>query len=509
MLKLIVNNIFTDIIGDIPDHHWKQIEKSLSFRPEGYVFHPLYNRMIYKNGKRFRLWDGWKRQIWKNKKRTYFPSGLYSIVTDYLKENNIVYSVTDNRIKPVTNFDVSLSSEFIEREYQARVCNDAVEKQRGIIQAATGSGKTFIGAGIIARLKVSPFLFFVTSIDLLCQARSELSRFLVQNGRSISVGQIGGGTVEFGDVNVVTVQTAVRALGKQWDSKTKFDDEDEDDPTPIQKYRTQIVDLLHNAKGAAGDEIQHWKSETCQIVTRSLENCYYIYGLSATPYRDEGDDMMIQACFGKYISRITASELIQTNDPSTGKSYLMKPQIMIVHLRGDKTKFSQWQSVYKDQVVENEYYNNTVANISNAYINQNRLVLVLVTQINHGKHLESLIHGSLFVSGKSSKQNRINALNKLRNKDIKCIISTTIFDEGINVRALDTIVLAGQGKSKVRAMQRIGRILRPCENKPNPVAIDFKLYQPYLRQHADARVKMYSTEPEFIIRHIDPKNIIQ
>jgi superfamily II DNA or RNA helicase len=262
------------------------------------------------------------------------------------------------------------------------------------------------------------------------------------------------------------------------------------------------------ANGILAHNCQHWRADTCQTITRELKNSYFIYGMSATPYRDGGDDMMIQSCFGKYISRITASELIQTIDATTEKPYLMKPQIMVVHLRGDKTKFSQWQSIYKDQVVENEYYNNTVANISNAYINQNRLLLILVTQINHGKLLESLIPGSMFISGKSSKQNRIGALNKLRTKDIKCIISTSLFDEGIDVKPLDTLILAAQGKSKVRAMQRIGRILRPCENKPNPVAVDFKLYQPYLRQHADARVKMYSTEPEFIIRHIDPKNIV-
>jgi len=199
--------------------------------------------------------------------------------------------------------------------------------------------------------------------------------------------------------------------------------------------------------------------------------------------------------------------LINLIDPNTGKPYLMKPHIKMIHLRNPRTQYKQWASIYKDQVVENEFYNNAIANIANAYIEQGRLVLVLVQQINHGKYLESMIPGGHFISGKSPKKKRLESIDRLRNKDIQCIISTTIFDEGIDVKPLDTLLLAGQGKSRVRAMQRIGRVLRPYKDKPDPTVIDFKLYQPYLSDHADERVKMYSTEPEFDIEHIDPKRI--
>ena len=657
MLELRIGNTFTDIVGEISHTQWKDLSDKLSFRPKSFMFSSAYNRWVYdKSGKKVkRVWDGRTRQIWKNTKRCYYPTGLHSLVIEYLKETSSPYKVIDCRAKPIKNIDLKLSEIFTERPYQSVACDKSVARQRGIIQGSTGCGKTIIAAGIIRRLCVSPFLFFVTSIDLLLQAKKALSEFLTMDGKPLKVGQIGGGEIDIQDINVLTIQTAVRAIGEKWDKSTKFDEDDEDDLTPIEKRAEDIKNLLHTAQGCICDECitgdsfvstkegleimsnlskkigkevlsfdghnviwkkitnfynkgtqsilkvflvngmsirctanhlimtktgwvqaseihrndyilyhsgsssspmlentshglcdinyvmvesvekngeeevfdisvedthcffangllvhncQHWKAKTCQIVTRELKNCYYTFATSATPYRDEGDDMLIQACFGKKITEITASELIETIDPTTEKSYLMRPNIKIIHLRGKKTLYKQWQSIYKDQIVDNQYYNGIIANIASSYINAGRLVLILVQQINHGKYLESIIPGSLFVSGKSSKTKRVDSLEKLRRRDIKCLISTIIWDEGIDCRPLDTIILAGGGRSKVRAMQRIGRVLRPFPDKTDPTVIDFMLHQPYLKKHAEERIKMYSTEPMYRIEHIDPDKLV-
>jgi len=217
---------------------------------------------------------------------------------------------------------------------------------------------------------------------------------------------------------------------------------------------------------------------------------------SATPYRDEGDDMMIQACFGKKIAEVTASQLIRDD-------WLIKPSIKMVHIKKQKSVYKQWQSIYQDQITENEYYNGVVSNIANSYVKHGRMVLVLVRQIKHGKLLESMIPDSLFLSGKSSKKDRIEGIRSLRRKEISCIVSSTIFDEGIDIKPLDTVILAGQGRSKTRAMQRIGRILRPFEGKTTATAIDFYVHQKYLKDHAKSREKMYKTEPEYDVEDID------
>ena len=78
-------------------------------------------------------------------------------------------------------------------------------------------------------------------------------------------------------------------------------------------------------------------------------------------------------------------------------------------------------------------------------------------------------------------------------------ISSVIFDEGIDVRPLDTLILAGGGKSSTRALQRIGRILRPCENKSEAIAVDFMDNCKYMQAHSSKRANIYKTEEEFNI----------
>jgi superfamily II DNA or RNA helicase len=190
---------------------------------------------------------------------------------------------------------LDINSEFKARDYQADAINKSCEQQRGLVKCATGGGKTFIASGIIAELGVFPFVFYVTSCDLLKQAKDEIEKFVQLSGSPVSVGMIGGGKCEIKDINVMTVQTAVRALGGKYKA---FDDEDKSkDNTDIEDKRAVLRELIMSARGMICDEVQHWASETCQMISEASVNAHYRYGLSATPHRDLGDDILIDACF--------------------------------------------------------------------------------------------------------------------------------------------------------------------------------------------------------------------
>jgi len=78
-------------------------------------------------------------------------------------------------------------------------------------------------------------------------------------------------------------------------------------------------------------------------------------------------------------------------------------------------------------------------------------------------------------------------------------IASVIFDEGIDCKPLDTLILAGGGKSPTRALQRIGRILRPYPNKREAIAVDFMDNCKYMQSHSSKRASIYETEEEFNI----------
>jgi superfamily II DNA or RNA helicase len=60
---------------------------------------------------------------------------------------------------------------------------------------------------LISKIKTVPFIFFVLSSDLLEQAYDDLSSCL-----NVPIGKIGGGVCDIRDINVMTIQTAIRAL---------------------------------------------------------------------------------------------------------------------------------------------------------------------------------------------------------------------------------------------------------------------------------------------------------
>ena len=506
-LVLRVDHNSTYVEGRMSSEIYDKFKRELGYTPEN-VFWMIKNNSekAGQHEKWKQEWDGnisavcWNKQFCKcyiKKSGLHFQTGLLFKAATFLKDHKVPFRRIDIRSKTEKTDNYSMSAEFELRGYQQDIINKVVgTKQtqgidRGIIKAATGSGKTGIASGIIAGIGVSPTIFYVPSIDLLRQAKDELERFVRYNNLNLKVGMVGGGKKDIQDITVMTIQTAVRALGGVW---VKFDDEDKTkDDTDIADIKEEIRDLIRGSRLMICDEVQHWAAETCQIISDASLSCQYRYGMSATPYRDQGDDILIHGCFGRTIADISASFLIK-------KGYLVKPIIYfnkINNMRG--LRKSSYANVYKQAIIENEYRNNQIVQMANRFINGNRKILILVKQIKHGKILEALLPDSIFVYGGTAKKKRAAHLDKMRKGDPQITIASVIFDEGIDVRPLDTLILAGGGKSPTRALQRIGRILRPYEGKKDAIAVDFMDNCKYMQGHSKKRLNIYKTEEEFEI----------
>ena len=81
-----------------------------------------------------------------------------------------------------------------------------------------------------------------------------------------------------------------------------------------------------------------------------------------------------------------------------------------------------------------------------------------------------------------------------------------IFDEGVDVKPLDGLILAGSGKSQTRALQRVGRVIRPFTDeasgfvKKDAFVVDFHDNMRYMLGHSRKRRNIYETEPQFDVR---------
>tara|TARA_R110000824_G_scaffold8450_2_gene38456 strand:+ start:13643 stop:16327 length:2685 start_codon:yes stop_codon:yes gene_type:complete len=359
---------------------------------------------------------------------------------------------------------------------------------------------------IIGKIKTAPFMFYVLTQDLMDQAHDTLSSSL-----NIPIGKIGAGEFDVQDINVCTIQTAVQCINKNNKafkiSDYQFDDEDEWDKDQIisEDKLEHMTNLLRSVKGLYFDEAHHASAKTVTDVILSSPNAFWRYGGSATPYREDGAEMMIQALFGKKIVDINASYLID-------RDFLLEPYILFEPIEHE-TKFKAYKTIYRDCISANDRFNSHVADQANHLVANEMSTLVLVKEFAQGDYINSKVPNAQFVTSRMSKKNRRQAIQDLRDRKYLCMIATSLADEGLDVPTLDAALLAGGGASENRFHQRVGRTLRIDKGSPYQRDKSLVIYYDHkvrhLEKHAKKARKIAKTEPRFnVVESAGPNAII-
>lgn len=482
-VRIVLDNSRAKIVG--PDLPVEDIEDVTSYWVEGAEFSDLY-----KKGR----WDGYRRLMTK-KGNLAVPTGLVGKVQSVLDRKGVIYTLEDKRSRPRPRPPLPTHGHPL-REYQKKALAGALERERGVLQLATGAGKTLIGAHVIAHRNVRT-IFFVHTKDLLYQAIGVLEGVL-----NFPIGQIGDGKIDIREISVATIQTAARALHLKL-TKEKSDEvplwEDEAAGSLTVSDEEAIREALKECEMVVFDECHHLPADTFYDIAMKVPKAFYRYGLSATPWRADHSDLMIEAALGRILCKVTSTDLIE-------QGFLVRPRITMYEIRPSGRKLRRhFATVYKSEVVENEERNRIIAEVAVHSSKKGRSVLILVNQIRHGEILEQLIPEAAFISGKDSSEVRSEALRRLRAKKDQVLIATTLADEGLDLPSLDVLILAGAGRSETRALQRVGRVLRPHPGKTTAVIVDFWDQTLYLSEHSKARYEIYSTEPGFEVEIRPPK----
>jgi superfamily II DNA or RNA helicase len=318
------------------------------------------------------------------------------------------------------------------------------------------------------------------------------------------VGQVGGGVYEPNVVTVMTVQTICAALDIETDGEDETDDyEKETDTKGAVAHRDAIEQCLLRARVVVVDECHHVPAKTIFSVLAGMGKASFRYGLSATDWRDDGTDLLIEAGLGPRIVNISLSDLVDLG-------YLVPAKITMYDIESSPWdglgKKANWLAVYRQYIVENEKLNKKVVSVNKEWYNEGRTILTLVTQIKHGEALKEAHEKegipSVFLSGQDNIEFRKETLDSIRNKTLRHLIATSIADEGLDLPALDALNLAGGGRSSTKVYQRIGRILRPFDNKTSGLVADYFVgAHKWLEAHSQRRLQMYKRERAF---HLGP-----
>ena len=126
-------------------------------------------------------------------------------------------------------------------------------------------------------------------------------------------------------------------------------------------------------------------------------------------------------------------------------------------------------------------------------------ILILIDNIEHGEILQKVLETQnkivYFIRGSVDTETRRNMTNHMEKETgIICIAMSQCFSTGVSVKNLHHLILSYVGKSTVKIMQSIGRLMRLHESKDLARIYDLADNTTYSRDHLTTRLKLYKRE---------------
>ena len=494
ILTIEVKIIRSRLVGELAPQVLNELDKKLKYQVVS--DYALYNtRFSRRPGN-----DGFDHRF--DAKRQTFDTGLLPAVKKILTSFEIEFQVEDKRKQVKTGIPIPLSDEAKEagidvRDYQKEAIEKALTAKQGILLLATGAGKSLCISLIAGHLNLKTIIFVHTK-DLLYQMKRNVEFLL-----GVECGQIGDSVVDIKQITVATMQTAARALGKKY---VKYDAEDwSDKKTKLDKEQKETIkEMLIKTEVLITDECHHANCSTLQTLSRTCKNATYRYGASAT-LREDGADIAIFGALGQILYRISASELIEMG-------WLVPPTIYVYKIPEIPRAADiglDWHEMYKKKIVNHDGRNKLIADAALQLFEKKKKVLILIKEIEHGNTIYSLLENSdayiRLIQGRD--RDREEVLEQFRTNELDILIATSLADEGLDLPILDAVILAGGGKSSVKAFQRVGRALRPYKDKKEAIIVDFMDSGKWVKTHSRKRISLYKREPKFKVKILEPKSI--
>jgi superfamily II DNA or RNA helicase len=370
-----------------------------------------------------------------NVRRDRFPTGLLPLVRKNAPANGVHLDINDRRLAPLAyRPDADLAWL---RDYQREAVKRAAIAGRGILWLATGAGKTEIAAGL-TRAVPGRWLFVVHRTNL---ARAAAERIERRTGER--VGMIDADNFDVERVTCATFQTLTRMLAGQHKRVSRED----------------AVRLMARWDGVMVDEAHTLPAQTYYRTLMSIPNAHWRIGLSGTPLaRSDRKSIFTIASLGPVLMRVKAETLIEAG-------HLSRPIIRMMTVPQSVSK-PTYQGVYSAAVVKSTPRNRAVIDLA---LRAHKPSMVFVKQLKHGQRLKQLLEKAnlrvSFVNGSAPVDARMAAVERLERGDLDVIVTTAVFQEGVDAPGLRSVVLADAGRSVIALLQKIGRGMRRTDVK--------------------------------------------
>lgn len=404
------------------------------------------------------------------------PRGCMDALTDLLDTYSIPYSLEDQR-QAGRMIDVSFNGAL--RPEQVPAADALQEHHIGVLSATTAFGKTVVGAYLIGERKVNT-LILVHSSALLEQWKTSLEQFLdireplpeqpKRRGRKKHlehIGQIGAGkNTRSGIIDIAIMQSL-------------FEGDDKDVKPFVTEYGMVLCDECH-----------HVAAFTFEKILREVK-AQYVYGLSATPVRQDGHQPIIFMQCGPVRYLVDAK--------SQAEKRAFSHYVIPCFTRARLPAAKKIQDIYTG-IIGNESRTNQIISDAVRLIAEGRTPLLLTERKDHAVRLAEELRGKadhiflLLGSGKQKeKREKLAALRAVPAKESLAVVATGKYiGEGFDEPRLDTILLAMPVSWKGTLAQYAGRLHRNYEGKQEVRIYDYvDIHIPPLERMYHKRLRGY------------------
>jgi superfamily II DNA or RNA helicase len=387
----------------------------------------------------------------------------YRNIVEYLKQSEISYDDYVLDLMPSPNMLIdNKNSHLALREYQQKALDNWTKVgKRGCVVLPTGSGKTVIGVKAIEMVN-SASIVIVPTIDLMDQWTSVLSKYFPD----IKIGNLGGGAEEIEPITVSTYDSAYiraaalgnkfaliifdevhhlaapgyRSIAEQFASPFRMgltatiEREDELHKDFPRLVGGGIVFQAHASDLAKDKHLASYEIERRQVdmLPEELEEYNKNFGIYQVSLKKVGLRMNYAGAFRRLI-------MMSGRSKAAREAVLARNKAMDIALNS-RSKIEELRKI----------------------LSENRgLKTIIFTQHNKLVYYISDLFLIPFITHKSSKEERQDALSGFKDGRYNAIVTSKVLDEGVDVPAAELgIILSGTGSSR-EFIQRLGRLLRP------------------------------------------------
>lgn len=383
-------------------------------------------------------------------KMQYLPEIVDKRKGPYIDAKPIHKDVFDHVISPKTGLPMEL------RYYQVEAVNALIAEGKGLIEAATSAGKTWINAALVNAYGVKGLksITIVPSTSLVIQT---IKDFIAAG---LDVGEYTGKVKDLAHTHTVSTWQAIK-----------------NHPQLMSQFQVVVVDEVHQAKSKILNE----------LVNVHGANIPYRFGLTGTLPKDDVERLTIHTAFGDVKYVLPASTLMDEGYVST-----VDVQIMQLHENHP-------DGYFPDFTAERSYLNTRKERIewmADLIIQKSSLPkgnsLILVSSIAIGKKLQKLIPDSVFLNGADDATDRKVFYDMFETNDNMVVIATVqIAGTGLSIDRIFHLFLIDVGKSFTRVIQAIGRSLRMGIDKDHAYVWDICSTLKYSKKHLAIRAQYY------------------